>query len=265
MARAVHCVLGRGDGRRGLKADAQHDRLAIADPTLHAAGAIRERAGHSVAPGHERVIVLETRHAGARETTSDLEALRGRKRQQGPGEVGFELVEDRFTEAQAARHAPRIPPRHPSESPRRRAASIRSVICVAAAASGQRTGFDSTASSVTAAGSILASTWCTRDTHASTSTPAPTRKSFARHRAGGDAAHRLTRARPSAPLPVANAVLGLGGPVGVRGPEDVLHMLVGLRPCVLVSDQDGDRSPEGPALRRFPRGSPQCQTPVFGS
>ena len=58
-------------------------------------------------------------------------------------------------------------------------------------------------------------------THASTSTPHRDAQQLARDRAGGDASDRLAGARPAAALPVADAVLGLVGVVGVRRAVDV--------------------------------------------
>ena len=54
----------------------------------------------------------------------------------------------------------------------------------------------------------------------------------------------LARAGPPAALPVADAVLGVVGVIGVRGPVDVLERRVMLRLGVRVVHQDEDRGAE---------------------
>jgi hypothetical protein len=67
------------------------------------------------------------------------------------------------------------------------------------------------------------------------------REQLARDGAGGDTPDGLARTGAAAALPVPDAVLGLGGVVGVGGPEHVLHVLVGLGTRVLVADHHRDR------------------------
>ena len=68
--------------------------------------------------------------------------------------------------------------------------------------------------------------------------------------AGGDAADGFAGAGAPAALPVADAVLGVVGVVGVRGAELGFHFGVGLGPGVLVFDPQADRRAEGLALER---------------
>ena len=135
----------------------------------------------------------------------------------------------------------------PSESPRRRAASITRSISAAAAGSGQRTGFASTAVSVTAFASIFASISWTLETQASLSTPNCVASSL---RAMAPAAPRTIVSRAGAPaaLPIGNSALRLVRVVRVRRPVDVLHVIVRLRRRVLVAHPDRDRRTERLAL-----------------
>ena len=105
----------------------------------------------------------------------------------------------------------------PSESPRSRAASMASIICARRRRDrGSAPGSPRPPRASRASPSTFASTSCTRCTHAMTSTPAASRSSLRAIAPGRDAADRLARAGAAAALPVADAVLGLGGVVGVR-------------------------------------------------
>ena len=66
--------------------------------------------------------------------------------------------------------------------------------------------------------------------------------------ARSNAAHGLAGAGPTAAQPVAGAVLGVVGEVGVGGPVDVLEVFVGLRPGIGVAYQHGDGGPESVSL-----------------
>ena len=81
----------------------------------------------------------------------------------------------------------------------------------------------------------------------------------ARDRAGRHPAHRLSRARASTPLPVADAVFRLVCVVGVGRSVHVSQMLVGLRARVLVAHQNQDGSPQRLAFQ-YPR---EDLRPVF--
>src|SRR5262249_60277423 len=74
--------------------------------------------------------------------------------------------------------------------------------------------------------------------------PGPARPRLAGRAPRRRAADRFAGSRAPAALPVAHTVLLLGGEVGVRRPVDVLHVLVGARPCVLVAHEHRDRRAE---------------------
>jgi len=71
---------------------------------------------------------------------------------------------------------------------------------------------------------------------------------FAGHDAGGDASDRLARGSPSPALPVADAVFGLIGEIGVGRTESRLHLAVGLGTRVFVADEDSNGRAKGSAL-----------------
>ena len=75
----------------------------------------------SAAVACERVVVFAAGQQGAGEARADLEALGGGQAQHGLGEVGLELVEDRFAEARRERprttHSTTPPTELPSARP----------------------------------------------------------------------------------------------------------------------------------------------------
>ena len=254
-------------GRRivavGLKATRTHDRLAVADAALHAARAVARGARPAVRRRARRDRCARSRSGACR---------RSRCRSRSPSRPAA-------TSAPCARSAsslsntgspsPAGTPRAthsttpPSESPRApRGVDALAPSRAAASASGQRTGFASTC----------------RERHARRRRPSPRRRArcaprraprrppaareqLARDRAGRDAADRLARARAAAALPVADAVLRLGGEVGVRGAVDVLHVprrRSGARPRCARAARSACRA-SGP--RRRPRGSRRGRPP----
>ena len=70
-------------------------------------------------------------------------------------------------------------------------------------------------------------------------------KDFAGDRPGCDPADRFPGAGTAAALPVPNAIFGLVGVVGVRGPVFGAHLLVVFGPDVFVPDEHGDGRAEG--------------------
>ena len=179
----------------------------------------------------------------------------GGQRHQRARQVGLELVEHRL--AEPGRHAARDALDHAAE---RVAARARGVDASPPSRrprprSGQRTAFASTARQ-RHAGRIDLRLDVVHALHPREHLDAGRRREqLARDRAGGDAPDRLARARAPAALPVADAVLRLGGEVGVRRPVDVLHVLVGARARVLVAHQQRDRRAERHGPRTRPRGS----------
>ena len=105
---SVDCLLGRRDSGGGLETHSDHDVLAIADATLHPAGAVGSRAGAPVGARGERVVVLPARHGHTREARADLEALGCGQRQRGLGQIGLQLVENRLAQAGGVPFGPRI-------------------------------------------------------------------------------------------------------------------------------------------------------------
>jgi hypothetical protein len=71
---------------------------------------------------------------------------------------------------------------------------------------------------------------------------------LARDGARGDATDRLARARATTTLPGADAVLGIVGVVGLRGPVGVFERLVRRGARVFVSHQHRDRRAQGLTL-----------------
>src|SRR5215510_10443427 len=87
----AHCRLLAHDGRSGLEGDAEVHRLAVGDPALYTAAAVRARA-HAIAVHVERVIVLEPSQVGAGKAGADLEALAGGQAQHRASQVCLETV-----------------------------------------------------------------------------------------------------------------------------------------------------------------------------
>ena len=242
----VCCALRDRRGR--LERDAQHDRLAVADAALHAARAVRRGA---------RAAVRRPARTGS---LCSMPVMRVPAKPL-PISKPFEAGSDSSARARSASSlsktgspSPAGTPRAthsttpPSESPRARAASMRSAISAAAAGSGQRTGLRLDRRERHARGVDLRLD-LVHALHPGEHLDARRdAQQLARDRAGGDAPDRLARARAPAALPVADAVLRLGRVVGVRGPVDVLHRLVGLGPRVLVAHEQRDRRAERPAL-----------------
>ena len=93
--------LGRHDGGGGLEGDAEEDGFAIGDTALNSAGVVGFGADF-VAFHVEVVVVLGAFEGGAGESRADFETFGGWDGEHGFGEVGFEAVEDGFTEPRRA-------------------------------------------------------------------------------------------------------------------------------------------------------------------
>ena len=243
-AAAVHGLLGLADRGGGLEGHAQQDGLAVADASLNSSGAVRARTGSAVRARYERIVVFAPEEQGAREAAADLEALRGRERHQGPGELRLELVEHGLSEA--ARDASRDAGDHTAQ----RIALLPHL--------------------VDAPDHLLGGVWIgaanqvrihlreadgdgidlrldvvdRRDPRQHLDAGNLTQQ-LARDCTRSDSADGLSGAGATAALPVAHTVLGLGREVGVRGAVEVAHVLVRGRPGVLVSDQHCDRRAQG--------------------
>jgi len=102
VAVAVHGGPGLQDCRHGLEPDPEYDVLAVADAALDPAASVGGGAD-SVAPVHERVVVLGTAHQRAAQPGAEFKRLGGREGPHGLSEVGVQAVEHRF--APARRHA----------------------------------------------------------------------------------------------------------------------------------------------------------------
>src|SRR6478736_2965995 len=96
-AAQVDRALGLEDRGGGFEADAEDDLLAVADAALDATRAVRQRP-NGAALVDEDIVVLRALEQGAGEAAANLEALGGRERQHGLGEVGLEPVEHRLAE-----------------------------------------------------------------------------------------------------------------------------------------------------------------------
>ena len=68
------------------------------------------------------------------------------------------------------------------------------------------------------------------------------------HHTGGNPPDGFPGRGASPALPIADAVFGLIGEIGVRRTEGRLHFAVSLRSRVLVADENSDRRPKGFAL-----------------
>ena len=232
VAVLIHSLLGAHDGRRRLESRPNHDVLPVADAALYAAGAV------GASPDSARVIVEEivvfgAGHRDAAETGADLEALAGRQREHRLREVGLQLVEHRL--AQTRRHSPRHRFDHAAQG--------------VAVLAGLLDAFDDTN------GHVLVG--AARDVrfhlglgdgvgvHLGCELPdlldvaddfnaVVAGEQLLGDRSRGHSPDGLARARPAAALPVANAVFGVVGVIGVGGPVLGAHVLVVLPPSVLV-------------------------------
>src|SRR5207302_6948709 len=178
------------DGRGRLEGDAEVDRLAVGDASLHAARAIGARP-HLVAFHVELVVVLRAAQIGAREARADLEGLARRQAQHRLGQIGLEAIEHGLAQPLGQPRTAQVTT-PPSESPSRRAASTAAIMRSAGARSGQRIGVASTCSRVTFSTSHSTVRGETFETHATTVTfqraarslrataPGPTRPAVSR-------------------------------------------------------------------------------------
>ena len=253
VAVAIDRLLGDADRCGGLEGHAELDGLSVADPTLDAAGAIARRNGgcavsrYRAGSGNKRIVVLAAVKFGSCEATADLEPLYRRQREHCAGELGAQLVEDRLAESQryvanaarddAAHGIPALPGfvdffDHFFGGVRVGTANDGCVDLLEAHGCGIHLGLDRL--HPIHPGQHLDACHLGED--------------LARDGSRGHAADGFASARATAALPVANAVLGLVGEVGVGGPVQVLHVLVGRRASVRVADQECDRSPERYAL-----------------
>ena len=245
-ARSTVCW-AQADGGRRLEGDAQQDRLAVRDAALHAARAVARGARPASLAGHERIVVLASGEARAGEAAADLEALRGRQREHALREIGLELVEHRLAESR--RHAPRQARHDAAEGV---AAPPRGVDALLHARRGLGVGAAHGVRLDLGQGDGVGVDLGVDVVHLRHPRehldPTGRAQQLARHGARRDAAHGLPGARPPAALPVPDAVLRLGGEVGVGRAVDVLHRFVRRRARVLVAHQERDRRAEGPAL-----------------
>ena len=96
-------LFGTGDGfllqrdcRRRLECHAKINVFAIANPALHASGVVC-LCPYCSTPHFKWIIVLRTAHSRRRKPGTDLKTFGGRYAKHGFGEVGFELIKNRFT------------------------------------------------------------------------------------------------------------------------------------------------------------------------
>eukprot|EP00166_Cyanidium_caldarium_P003315 ctg_323.g136 len=232
-------VLFAADGGGGLEGDAQHDRLAVGDTALDAAGPVGGGAGAAVGASVERVVVLVAGEQGARKAGADLERLAGRQRHQRLGQVRFEFVEHR--RAPAGGHVACHALHHPADAVARLAnliderdhllghSRIRAAYHVRLhVGRGHRLGVHR------GRGHILDRPDVGHNLH-----PRVPLQHFSGHRTRGHSPDGLSRRRPPAAGHRPNAVLGVVGGVRVRRPIPQRHGVVVSRTLVLVAHQHG--------------------------
>ena len=247
LARRGDGLLFLEDGGGGLEGEAAEDGFAVADAALDAAAAVG--GGADAAGVHvEGVVVLAAAEARAGKAAADLEAFGGGEAHQGFGEVGLEFVEDGLAE----------PGGDAADGALDDAADA-----VALGADGFDEGDhlfghrgvgaaddigldvgEGDGGGIDLGGQLMDGF----DVGDDLQRGAQLGEDLFRDGSGGDAADGLARGGATAALPVADAVFGLVGEVGVRGAEGGLHLAVGLGAGVLVGDVDGDGGAEGATL-----------------
>ena len=216
-------------------------------PPLHPAGAVGCGAGAAIGAGGEGVVVLSPGHGHPCETRADLEALGRGQRQGDLGQIGIQLVEHRL--AQSGGH----PSGHAFDYPAQRVAVAAGCFdglghglgVVGRRAAGgvglhisqsHRSEID-----VGSDGAHLANPGQHLDVGRGS-------QELAGDGPGRHPPDGLSGASPPAALPIADAVLGLGGVVGVGGAVDILEVFIRAGPGIGVAHQHGNGRPERLAL-----------------
>ena len=214
---------------------------------MDSAGAVGRRAGPTFAH-FESVIVFETGEFGSLETGSDFETLGRRQTEHGLGQISLEFVESGFAEAG------RTVAHHAFDEPADRV-TVRACFfdahdhlfrrgCVGTTDridfdrfAGHGRDIDQRFDLVDAA-----------DPGEHIDAGMKRLEDLAGHDAGGNTADGFARGGAASSLPVADAVFGLVGEIGMGWTESRLHLAVGLGARVFVADEDGDGRAEGFAL-----------------